>query len=50
MEAGPPQNRARVAASGAGVAPETRGLVMFLHVVMVIAIVGLIVAFAIIDV
>ena len=49
MEAGPPQS-GRVAASGAGVAPETRGLIMFLHVVMVIAVVGLIVGFAIIDV
>ena len=49
MEAGP-ENRERVAASGAGAAPETRGLIMFLHAVMVIALVGLIVGFAIIDV
>ena len=50
MEAGPPQSRERVAASGMGSAPETRGLVRFLEVLMVIAIVGLIVAYGIIDV
>ncbi len=42
MEAGPEKR--------SGVAPETRGLVRFLEVLMVIMVVGLIVAFAIIDV
>ena len=49
MEAGP-ENRARVSATGAGLATENRGLVMLVHVAVVILIVGLIVGYLVIDV
>ena len=50
MEAGP-ERRARVApGTGAGAGTENRGAIMFLQAVMVIVIVGLIVAYGVIDV